>query len=97
LLGAGDASNKVVGLALTLEIQADRDRDMAALRIAMGFDAFVLAYAEGQTMTLAQAMMSALGAFVLNNPTSTRLSAKTPPVILSRCASERWSRSWHEG
>jgi len=61
LFGAAEALRRTTGVPERRLLRADRDRDVAAVRAAMGEDPFAASWAEGQAMTLDQAIAEALG------------------------------------
>ena len=62
MMGAADALREMLGYRPLADAQADRDRGIATTRVGLGDAAFAAAWAEGRTMTLAQAMADALAA-----------------------------------
>jgi len=61
LFGAAEALRRTTGVPERRLLRADRDRDVAAVRAALGEDPFAASWAEGQAMTLDQAIAEALG------------------------------------
>jgi hypothetical protein len=66
---AAAALRQTIGALLSLNERADHDRKVAAVRTALGDAAFGAAWAEGQTLTLDQAIAYALEAVPLANAT----------------------------
>jgi predicted ATPase/DNA-binding SARP family transcriptional activator len=60
LFGASKALREASGLPVALVDRPEYDRDVAAVRAALGQEAFAAAWAEGRSMTLDQAVTSAL-------------------------------------
>lgn len=60
LLGAADALRQAISSRLTSSVRADYERDVAAVRAALGNEAFAAAWADGRAMTLEQAIEHAL-------------------------------------
>jgi len=61
LLGAIDGMLKAAGAVLEPADRLEYDRNIASTHEALGEDRFTEAWAEGQAMTVAQAMESATG------------------------------------
>jgi len=61
LFGAAEALRRTTGVPERRLLRAGRDRDVAVVRAALGEDAFAASWAEGQAMTLEQALAEALG------------------------------------
>lgn len=59
--GASEALRASIGASVLPFYQADYDRGLAAVRTALGEEAFAAAWAEGQMMTLSEMIADALG------------------------------------
>ncbi len=60
LCGAADALHDLSRFSLSPAERVERDRALAAARAALGEEAFAAVYAEGQAMTMEQAVEYAL-------------------------------------
>ena len=61
LFGAAETLRRAIGAALSPGARVDYDRDVAAVRAQLDEETFAMEWAEGQALTMEQAIEYALG------------------------------------